>query len=494
MDFYSLFAFALDFLIVWITIQIISLSTNNDEIGIQTQMSIPEVGAQPAEDVPQPAKDVPQPAEDVPQPVEGKPSICKNAVRPVIFITPHTSATFKIIIDLIEKFKSITEKKLEANQQLCIKALLAIKKTIENKDSMKFAVADYNRYLNKTKLPYEFPFLRFALDPSLEDAILERRGIVGSTTMKDICEAGIAHDTETDFAAALAEKKFPVAKAEYSSIVCRTKKTVCCAIFAIDSFILNIPINRFDLLVLPRRITKLEDYFKILIFNCMYCSKRIKVSKLYGLLIDYAARASLPVERVNQVKTYLKEILAKNIECSDSYRPFNPKIARCRNQHCKKYQIPVLHFENYDLSADSDVFCVVCNEIHNSEMHIHSCDVCNTETCCICRGVHPRRPCPGIFNPEDGLDADTLLLLAETTRSCPSCNQRVTKTEGCDHMQCTCGTHFCYRCGQQLSSDMMLTYVHACPLGLDGERDYHYDDALRADAQDRENQELPPFF
>jgi hypothetical protein len=32
-------------------------------------------------------------------------------------------------------------------------------------------------------------------------------------------------------------------------------------------------------------------------------------------------------------------------------------------------------------------------------------------------------------------------------RPCPECNVIVSRYEGCDHMVCVCGTHFCYRCG-----------------------------------------------
>lgn len=41
-------------------------------------------------------------------------------------------------------------------------------------------------------------------------------------------------------------------------------------------------------------------------------------------------------------------------------------------------------------------------------------------------------------------EATARLLSSEAMSICPKCGQGVTKTEGCDHMQCKCGTEWCY--------------------------------------------------
>ncbi|PSR78384.1 hypothetical protein BD289DRAFT_486068 [Coniella lustricola] len=43
-------------------------------------------------------------------------------------------------------------------------------------------------------------------------------------------------------------------------------------------------------------------------------------------------------------------------------------------------------------------------------------------------------------------EATARLLSNEAMSICPKCGQGVTKTEGCDHMQCQCGTSWCYVC------------------------------------------------
>jgi len=36
-----------------------------------------------------------------------------------------------------------------------------------------------------------------------------------------------------------------------------------------------------------------------------------------------------------------------------------------------------------------------------------------------------------------------------TTTKCPGCKMHVNKLDGCDHIECVCGTEFCYRCGKE---------------------------------------------
>lgn len=37
------------------------------------------------------------------------------------------------------------------------------------------------------------------------------------------------------------------------------------------------------------------------------------------------------------------------------------------------------------------------------------------------------------------------------TQSCPGCYTIVQRTEGCSHMTCSCGRHFCYYCGEDIN-------------------------------------------
>tara|TARA_A100001015_G_C14968081_1_gene703895 strand:+ start:502 stop:900 length:399 start_codon:yes stop_codon:yes gene_type:complete len=39
--------------------------------------------------------------------------------------------------------------------------------------------------------------------------------------------------------------------------------------------------------------------------------------------------------------------------------------------------------------------------------------------------------------------------LLPNTGTCPKCKNLVVKTSGCDHIHCTCGAHWCFRCEKQ---------------------------------------------
>lgn len=46
----------------------------------------------------------------------------------------------------------------------------------------------------------------------------------------------------------------------------------------------------------------------------------------------------------------------------------------------------------------------------------------------------------------------TLRAIKQDSQICPKCTVRITRSAGCNHMNCTnCGTHFCYRCGVTLN-------------------------------------------
>jgi hypothetical protein len=42
---------------------------------------------------------------------------------------------------------------------------------------------------------------------------------------------------------------------------------------------------------------------------------------------------------------------------------------------------------------------------------------------------------------------------SEKHGKCPNCSLVVSKTEGCNHITCFCGTHFCYLCNEKLDPE-----------------------------------------
>jgi len=98
------------------------------------------------------------------------------------------------------------------------------------------------------------------------------------------------------------------------------------------------------------------------------------------------------------------------------------------------------------------------------------CDECNITYCREC-GVKPYHH-NQLCNPKDLQNATNIVLEnPENYRKCPGCNIWIEKEEGCDHMKCLCGVHFCYTCRNVLCAND--PYYHIC--SMDG-ADPHFRD------------------
>lgn len=107
--------------------------------------------------------------------------------------------------------------------------------------------------------------------------------------------------------------------------------------------------------------------------------------------------------------------------------------------------------------------------------HLHNCVVCidcDTNWCASCTmsPFHENKPCPGaayaLAKDENGnqLTGKELDEFLNNNKACPKCNIITHKFVGCDHMRCSCGTHWCWRCNGVRSS--ANPYHHRCPDNL----------------------------
>ncbi len=105
-------------------------------------------------------------------------------------------------------------------------------------------------------------------------------------------------------------------------------------------------------------------------------------------------------------------------------------------------------------------------------------DGCGKTWCPVCKIVpyHERLNCSQakrLLNEKNKNDPNVQYLI-ENTQLCPKCNRAIAKRDNsCDHMECACGTYFCYVCGVLLDDtynkhvvmdDTIGTYV--CPKRL----------------------------
>lgn len=89
--------------------------------------------------------------------------------------------------------------------------------------------------------------------------------------------------------------------------------------------------------------------------------------------------------------------------------------------------------------------CIRCKNpraLHDASIAIRGTDLLST-------GRPRSRQCPGVDVPSE----IKVLIKKEEWNRCPSCQHVVEKTEGCNFMECICGTEFCYGCGVEYGTD-----------------------------------------
>jgi predicted RNA-binding Zn-ribbon protein involved in translation (DUF1610 family) len=76
------------------------------------------------------------------------------------------------------------------------------------------------------------------------------------------------------------------------------------------------------------------------------------------------------------------------------------------------------------------------------------CPQCGKDSCARCKEHKHKGKCKEFFPDEISCYAEVF-----HPQRCPSCRMLVEKEEGCNHITCHCGRHFCYRCGKVVDPD-----------------------------------------
>ncbi|KAK3769403.1 hypothetical protein RRG08_009555 [Elysia crispata] len=101
--------------------------------------------------------------------------------------------------------------------------------------------------------------------------------------------------------------------------------------------------------------------------------------------------------------------------------------------------------------------CPVAYEVTNNpegcEFKCPSCEVCICSSCSI--AAHAGLTCiqAATRSKDDQLFQEWRELNSDRCKICPGCSNPVEKSAGCNHMQCTCGQHFCWLCLQTFHDD-----------------------------------------
>jgi hypothetical protein len=195
------------------------------------------------------------------------------------------------------------------------------------------------------------------------------------------------------------------------------------------------------------------------------CNSLIKPSTIFGMI-----NLGLPDDINKKIRKELTDYII-NILTTKVFISTPKRFYKCPHKDCKKYQQlqPANYVVRRKLLRDANVFCIGCNIIHNVDEHRVMCYGCKRIGCtiCECLDYHDKKSCPGPKDELESIDEETIkLLYSGDAKKCPTCKQIIVKNGGCDHMTCTCGTHFCFRCNQKLDNDD--PYFHTCPENLAG--------------------------
>lgn len=179
----------------------------------------------------------------------------------------------------------------------------------------------------------------------------------------------------------------------------------------------------------------------------------------------------------------------------------NTKQLRCPDTTCKKYlephdinaitpnatkrtEIATIQFEETMASIKGTKQCPTPDCTHKfiyedngQQPNALQCPTCAALYCPKC--LIPHMPHITCAQAQKNTQADskisaeeaaTLALIQNTTKECPKCQTKITRSEGCNKIDCTkCGYRFCYRCEElfQVDPKNPQNYLHTCPDGGD---------------------------
>jgi hypothetical protein len=133
----------------------------------------------------------------------------------------------------------------------------------------------------------------------------------------------------------------------------------------------------------------------------------------------------------------------------------------CKDHLCENSTKGFLYDESAKESNEKNSrLCLKCNKEHHIHAHRIECPKCSKTFCNCCDIIpyHEKQLCHG---PVKLQDESILQILRETNaKLCPNCKDAVQLRDGCDHIQCRCGQHWCFRCERIFTAGTI--YSHIC--------------------------------
>ena len=150
-----------------------------------------------------------------------------------------------------------------------------------------------------------------------------------------------------------------------------------------------------------------------------------------------------------------------------------PQIRRFLQPQIFQALVEVAFRSYLDQHAQELKFCTTpdCQQIyrHSPNTRILQCPSCFSTICSACdEEAHEGMTCQERRLHKDPAEQDRLFneWAARNGKRCPECRSVVEKNDGCNHMTCHCGAHFCWTCGQTFISTEIYQHMNTAHGGI----------------------------
>ena len=150
-----------------------------------------------------------------------------------------------------------------------------------------------------------------------------------------------------------------------------------------------------------------------------------------------------------------------------------PEIRRFLQPQVFQALVEVAFRSYLDQHAQELKFCTTpdCQQIyrHNSNTRVLQCPSCFSTICSACdEEAHEGMTCQERLHKVSAAEQDRLFNVwaNEHGKQCPECGRVIEKNEGCNHMTCLCGAHFCWQCGKSFSAATIYNHMNTAHGGM----------------------------
>ena len=152
-------------------------------------------------------------------------------------------------------------------------------------------------------------------------------------------------------------------------------------------------------------------------------------------------------------KGCLKEYIKHSLQDRSSFPPVCcTRVLNAKNlrEHLDEDVLTLVDARWDEWSDRRPTYCFDCSKYlkDNADGDYKHCS-CGCSTCTICKVGQSYHLVQGV-HPEKVDHQVQQVASTKGWKECPGCLTLVARRYGCDHMQCSCKTFFCYRCGSEL--------------------------------------------